>query len=78
MKKLSIHLIFFSLLIVALAFSCSTEVEDTTSTPIVQIPDPETEPESLNRSQLNILFLFPVLKGVLCHQKEELMMKEQK
>ena len=45
MKKLSIHLIFFSLLIVALAFSCSTEVEDTTSTPIVQIPDPETEPE---------------------------------
>ena len=36
---------FFSLLIVALAFSCSTEVEDTTSTPIVQIPDPETEPE---------------------------------
>ena len=45
MKKLSIHLIFFSLLIVALAFSCSTEVEDTTSTPVVQIPDPETEPE---------------------------------
>ena len=45
MKKLSIHLIFFSLLIVALAFSCSTEVEDTTSTPKVQIPDPETEPE---------------------------------
>ena len=45
MKKFSIHLIFFSLLIVALAFSCSTEVEDTTSTPIVQIPDPETEPE---------------------------------
>ena len=45
MKKLSIHLIFFSLLIVALAFSCSTEVEDTTSTTIVQIPDPETEPE---------------------------------
>ncbi len=45
MKKLSIHLIFFSLLIVALAFSCSTEVEDTTSTPIVQIPDPETDPE---------------------------------
>ena len=45
MKKLSIHLIFFSLLIVALAFSCSTEVEDTTSTPIVQIPDPETQPE---------------------------------
>jgi len=45
MEKLSIHLIFFSLLIVALAFSCSTEVEDTTSTPIVQIPDPETEPE---------------------------------
>ena len=45
MKKLSIYLIFFSLLIVALAFSCSTEVEDTTSTPIVQIPDPETEPE---------------------------------
>ena len=45
MKKLSIHLIFFSLLIVALAFSCSTEGEDTTSTPIVQIPDPETEPE---------------------------------
>ncbi|MDG1928035.1 MAG: hypothetical protein P8I60_08690 [Flavobacteriaceae bacterium] len=45
MKKLSIHLIFFSLLIVALAFSCSTEVEDKTSTPIVQIPDPETEPE---------------------------------
>ena len=45
MKKLSIHLIFFSLLIVALAFSCSTEVEDTTSTPIVQIPDPEPEPE---------------------------------
>ena len=45
MKKLTIHLIFFSLLIVALAFSCSTEVEDTTSTTIVQIPDPETEPE---------------------------------
>ncbi len=45
MKKFYILLIFFSLLIVALAFSCSTEVEDTTSTPIVQIPDPETEPE---------------------------------